>query len=179
MAAEAGAEGRPEPADGRTEGEDVGAEGGAGADRDDDPALGDWRLFRARLVEQQRTSALDIAEAAGDPGDAGEYADAAMVPPPRAAVAELEMRERRRREEATAANRDLVEQQTPELADEPVWAHAIPQPERGCLLLAAADAFEERQQYFAQAVILLLDHGPEGSVGVVLPPPPPRPALVL
>lgn len=28
--------------------------------------------------------------------------------------------------------------------------------------------FRERQRYFYQAVILLLDHGPEGSYGIIL-----------
>jgi hypothetical protein len=38
----------------------------------------------------------------------------------------------------------------------PVWAHALPRPERGCLLLAHPMMFHSSQEYFYQAVILLL-----------------------
>ena len=48
------------------------------------------------------------------------------------------------------------------------WAHELSRPEAGCLLLAHPYMFRERQRYFYQAVILLLDHGPEGSYGIIL-----------
>jgi hypothetical protein len=48
------------------------------------------------------------------------------------------------------------------------WAHELSRPEPGCLLLAHPYMFRERQRYFYQAVILLLDHGPEGSYGIIL-----------
>ncbi|KAF6264861.1 hypothetical protein COO60DRAFT_1481158 [Scenedesmus sp. NREL 46B-D3] len=48
------------------------------------------------------------------------------------------------------------------------WAHELSQPEAGCLLLAHPYMFREKQTYFYQAVILLLDHGPEGSYGIIL-----------
>ncbi|XRB06594.1 transcriptional regulator [Pycnococcus provasolii] len=129
------------------------------------PELGDWREFRARLVEQQKLVGMPAA------GDVVRDTTADDVPPPpplAAAVEELELRERHRQIIATEANRDLMESQTPWLANEPVWAHPIAQAERGCLLVAAADQFCDKQEYFAQAVILLLDHRPEGSVGVIL-----------
>lgn len=48
------------------------------------------------------------------------------------------------------------------------WAHELSRAEPGCLLLAHPYMFRERQRYFYQAVILLLDHGPEGSYGIIL-----------
>ncbi|KAK9825180.1 hypothetical protein WJX81_003410 [Elliptochloris bilobata] len=53
--------------------------------------------------------------------------------------------------------------------DQPrLWAHPIPRPERGCLLVAHPLVFRTQQTYFFQAVILLLDHGKEGSQGLIL-----------
>lgn len=48
------------------------------------------------------------------------------------------------------------------------WAHAIPKPERGALLLAHPMMFANSQRYFHRAVILLLEHGDRGSYGVIL-----------
>ena len=60
-----------------------------------------------------------------------------------------------------------LEGDTPE--DGEIWAHSIPRPERGSLLLAHPQMFEQSQQYFHQAAILLLDHDDAtGSFGVIL-----------
>lgn len=48
------------------------------------------------------------------------------------------------------------------------WAHPIPKPEKGALLLAHPMMFSDSQTYFYQAVILLLDHDENGSFGVIL-----------
>lgn len=48
------------------------------------------------------------------------------------------------------------------------WAHEVSRPEPGCLLLAHPYMFRDRQRYFYQAVILLLDNGPDGSYGIIL-----------
>lgn len=48
------------------------------------------------------------------------------------------------------------------------WAHPIGAPEKGCLLLAAEEEFKLGQQYFHQAVILVLEHHDKGSMGVIL-----------
>ncbi|GLC38654.1 hypothetical protein PLESTM_000758300 [Pleodorina starrii] len=48
------------------------------------------------------------------------------------------------------------------------WAHAIPKPERGALLLAHPLLFQQSQTYFHRAAILLLDHGETGSYGLIL-----------
>ncbi|KAL6765736.1 hypothetical protein V8C86DRAFT_2448637 [Haematococcus lacustris] len=49
-----------------------------------------------------------------------------------------------------------------------LWAHSIPGPEKGCLLLAHPLMFNSRQEYFFQSVILLLEHNDKGSFGVIL-----------
>ncbi|KAG2442426.1 hypothetical protein HXX76_002512 [Chlamydomonas incerta] len=51
-------------------------------------------------------------------------------------------------------------------ADE--WAHIIPKPEKGALLLAHPLLFQNSQTYFHRAAILLLEHGDTGSYGVIL-----------
>lgn len=45
-------------------------------------------------------------------------------------------------------------------ADE--WAHIIPKPEKGALLLAHPLLFQNSQTYFHRAAILLLEHGDNG-----------------
>ena len=69
---------------------------------------------------------------------------------------------------ASGPNLELLKQQNPKLAADKPWAHKIGAPEKGCLLLAAADEFALGQQYFHQAVILLLEHSEKGSMGVIL-----------
>lgn len=49
------------------------------------------------------------------------------------------------------------------------WAHLLKGAEPGCILLANPMLFDESQQYFRQAVILILDHAAEShSSGVIL-----------
>ncbi|CAM9331869.1 unnamed protein product [Phaeothamnion confervicola] len=63
----------------------------------------------------------------------------------------------------------LKRNQNPLLADVPTWAHTLPGPEKGCLLLASPEHFKFGQQtYFHQAVIFLAEHGPSGSAGFIL-----------
>lgn len=56
----------------------------------------------------------------------------------------------------------------PSSANHQHWAHALSQPEPGCLLLAHPTAFLMRQQYFHQAVIFLFAHTKEGSAGLII-----------
>eukprot|EP00611_Tribonema_gayanum_P030937 TRINITY_DN8769_c0_g1_i1.p1 TRINITY_DN8769_c0_g1~~TRINITY_DN8769_c0_g1_i1.p1 ORF type:complete len:319 (+),score=79.19 TRINITY_DN8769_c0_g1_i1:62-1018(+) len=51
------------------------------------------------------------------------------------------------------------------------WAHALAAPEKGCLLLARDGMFGESQKYFKNAVILVIEHGATGSVGLILNQP--------
>ena len=39
-----------------------------------------------------------------------------------------------------------------------MWAHTLPGPEQGCVLLANPLLFKTKQQYFRRAVILITDH---------------------
>ncbi|GAB4822247.1 hypothetical protein N2152v2_009293 [Parachlorella kessleri] len=49
-----------------------------------------------------------------------------------------------------------------------VWAHELPGPEPGCLLVAHPLLFTAAQTYFAQAVILIFAHDRNGSAGLIL-----------
>ena len=106
------------------------------------PALeGDWRDFRAKLVN---------SESAGSDAPGASADEAARV------------------EAASGENIKLLSTQNPELASETPWAHVIGAPEKGCLLLASEEEFKLGQQYFHQAVILVLEHHEKGSMGVIL-----------
>lgn len=49
------------------------------------------------------------------------------------------------------------------------WAHVVPKPERGCLLLAHPLMFSDTQTYFNQSVIFMLEHDDtQGSYGLIL-----------
>lgn len=48
------------------------------------------------------------------------------------------------------------------------WAHPLVRPELGCLVLANESMFTQRQQYFYHAVILVIQHGLDGTVGLIL-----------
>lgn len=117
------------------------------ADDDVAPALeGDWRDFRAMLVASEAGEASD-----GEGGKMGSKTrdDAAITA-------------------ASGENLALLKKQNPELAAEKPWAHAIGSPEKGCLLVASEGEFKLGQQYFHQAVILILEHHEKGSMGVIL-----------
>lgn len=49
-----------------------------------------------------------------------------------------------------------------------LWAHEVPGPEKGALLLAHPQMFRGSQTYFSLAAVLLLDHDASGSYGVIL-----------
>ena len=65
-------------------------------------------------------------------------------------------------------NMKVLEAQNPRLAQAKPWAHVIAAPEKGCLLVAADQEFRMSQQYFHQAVILVLEHHENGSMGIIL-----------
>ena len=48
------------------------------------------------------------------------------------------------------------------------WVHPVGMLESGCVLVASPEHFQNDQQYFANTVILVLEHGRNGSTGVVL-----------
>lgn len=48
------------------------------------------------------------------------------------------------------------------------WAHAVPGPEKGGVLLAHPLMFTTSQPYFRKSIIFLFEHGPDGSAGLIL-----------
>lgn len=42
------------------------------------------------------------------------------------------------------------------------------QPELGCLIIAREDLFTQSQQYFHRAVMVVIQHDQEGTVGLIL-----------
>lgn len=51
------------------------------------------------------------------------------------------------------------------------WAHLLPGPEKGCVLLASPQHFKATQRYFHEAAILILNYGPGGALGLILNKP--------
>eukprot|EP00903_Cladosiphon_okamuranus_P016033 g14804.t2 len=48
------------------------------------------------------------------------------------------------------------------------WAHPLVRPELGCLIIAKEDQFTQQQQYFYKAVALVIQHGDDGTVALIL-----------
>lgn len=86
----------------------------------------DWREFRASLVAQSEVeSALEGEDAAEE----GEL------------QTRLEVEKRARVQAASAENLELLKSQLPKLTENLPWAHALPGPEKGCLLIANESLF--------------------------------------
>jgi hypothetical protein len=86
----------------------------------------DWREFRASLVAQ---SELESALEGADATEEGEL------------QTRLEVEKRARVQAASAENLELLKSQLPKLTENLPWAHALPGPEKGCLLLANESLF--------------------------------------
>ena len=71
------------------------------------------------------------------------------------------------RSRTSRANMQLLAMQDPALAEEDFFCFPLPRPEEGCLLLAGETGEGVPPQLW-QAVLLVLQHGPEGSAAVVL-----------
>jgi len=127
-----------------------------GDDADDEPlpVVGDWREFRANLVAQSQVeSVIDSLEDIEE----GEL------------ESRIDVERRSRVQKASGENIDLLKKQgLSSLAENLPWAHPIAVPEKGCLLLANAFMFLGNQQYFNQAVVLLIEHNESGSMGIIL-----------
>ncbi|CAB1096847.1 unnamed protein product [Ectocarpus sp. CCAP 1310/34] len=48
------------------------------------------------------------------------------------------------------------------------WAHPLVRPELGCLVIAKQGMFVTQQQYFYKAVALVIQHGDDGTVALIL-----------
>jgi putative transcriptional regulator len=71
-----------------------------------------------------------------------------------------------RAREVAAENLALLESQAPELAQQDMWAHQLPAPEPGCLLVAQPHKFHNT--FMWQSVVFLVEHSSAGSVGLIL-----------
>lgn len=91
----------------------------------------------------------------GAPSSSSSSSSAATSPP--------------RRGRPSPDNQRLLRIQNPRLADEDLWVHRLPQPERGCLLVATHDAPAIlRSEAWWQAVVLVVDVTAAGSIGLLL-----------
>jgi len=113
----------------------------------------DWREFRASLVAQ---SEVESALEGEEDTEEGEL------------QTRLEVEKRARVQAASAQNLELLKSQLPKLTENPPWAHALPGPEKGCLLIANESLFVGTQAYFNEAVIFIVQHDEAGSMGIIL-----------
>lgn len=65
-------------------------------------------------------------------------------------------------------NGDTDEKGEQATGDDERWAHPLVRPELGCLVLANQSTFTQQQQYFYCAVILVIQHDVDGTVGLIL-----------
>jgi len=152
-----------------------GKEGNVSKDGDDDDGappvpLGDWRAFRAKLVssgvvstedaEATASGASGVSSGVGFPGSSGGGGDGADSGADRPIPS---------RGRPSPENQRLLRVQDPALAGEEPWCHRLARPERGCLLVATHDAprILGSENYW-QAVVLVVDVTPAGSVGLLL-----------
>lgn len=82
-------------------------------------------------------------------------------------AAEAEERQREEQLETDAA----AEKAAPQVGPGGSWAHPLANPEIGSLVIAKPGYFNQNQQYFNHAVIFLLHHGEEGTMGIILNKP--------
>ncbi|CAL5219356.1 g1173 [Coccomyxa viridis] len=115
-----------------------GAESSDAPSDDGNAIKGDWREFRASLINAEQN------ESAGTSGDLWSS-------------------------RWTQENLRLLQEQDRKLAREGLWAHETELPEVGGLLLARAEAPDlNSDSRLCQLVIFLLEHGPNGSKGVII-----------
>ncbi|KAK9817198.1 hypothetical protein WJX72_010966 [[Myrmecia] bisecta] len=117
--------------------------GDGGASQDDDAVplpLGDWREFRASLVDKE------VAESQPEGAPSGVWAS-----------------------RICQENLHLLQQQDRKLAQEGIWAHATQLPETGGLVISTHKVVGlTNDPRYWQLVIILLEHGQRGSTGLIL-----------
>jgi putative transcriptional regulator len=64
-------------------------------------------------------------------------------------------------------------EQNPAFKNVDAWCHVLEKPEPGAALLAHPNMGHFQQHHFAQCVILILEHGDRGSLGIILNRPTP------
>ncbi|KAL4856413.1 hypothetical protein ACK3TF_003210 [Chlorella vulgaris] len=126
---------------------------------DDAPSvMGDWRAFRAKLVAdvgvgkgwaaRQAQQNLQLLEMQASCSSVQQRAHAMLL--------------------ACAITRGWRMPANPVLAREETWAHATGAPEVGGLLLATPEVSRLLGEQYWQAVVLLVRHDEEGSLGLIL-----------
>eukprot|EP01023_Acetabularia_acetabulum_P018125 TRINITY_DN19163_c0_g2_i1.p1 TRINITY_DN19163_c0_g2~~TRINITY_DN19163_c0_g2_i1.p1 ORF type:complete len:130 (+),score=14.75 TRINITY_DN19163_c0_g2_i1:63-452(+) len=83
----------------------------------------------------------------------------------RARMIQQQQEEQKSTTEVSEENVQLMQEQTPDLACEDIWAHKLQNPEVGSLLIASNDAHEVLGERFWQLVILVIGHNQEGTAG--------------
>ncbi|CEM08043.1 unnamed protein product [Vitrella brassicaformis CCMP3155] len=136
----------------------------------DESNTDDWRSFRARLVAGGLEFGNDTQTQMAVPPPTA----AATAPPPspspspetiddeeaaaRELLSALEEGEPMDGTEVESLGRTWEGATTPMMGGGPTWAHELPMPEKGCLLLACPGKFPF-QQYFNRAVVFITDYG--------------------
>eukprot|EP00899_Mesostigma_viride_P012143 jgi/Mesvir1/2092/Mv16624-RA.1 len=126
---------------------------GKGKDKDEvAPALEtDWRAFRARLFAMEQAEQIGKSSAPGPASSMPGANNPAAAPSA----------------SATGGAKSRVEPRSPvtrRMIAAGRWAHPLARVEKGCLLLAD----ENLGGLFSQTVIFILEHGPQGTLGVIL-----------
>ena len=125
----------------------------------------DWRAFRARKIRQEQQRELN-----GDRCDAFWCSGREML---HGAFLQHESKRRSgsRAEDvggpACRANRLLLRQQNPYLAEEGLWAEPADSVQAGTLLVATPRAAQRNPRY-EQLVVLVLEHSGSRTSGVIL-----------
>lgn len=143
------------------------------SDDDDDDAppvpLGDWRAFRAKLVSTGVVSTDELEATGGSESGASTSTSTSSGSSGNRAATTTAAAFRPTAGRPSPENQRLLRVQNPRLADEDVWVHRLARPERGCLLVATHDAPRILgSESLWQAVVLIVDVTPAGSVALLL-----------
>lgn len=144
-----GAGGKDEP--GESDGSSELNQGGEGEEQQQ--VLGDWRAFRAQLIQEESRG-----------GGSG------LASPEQPSVRDTEWYSEQNGLTSRVAtnNLELLKEQNPKLAGEEAWAHECPKPEKGGLVVAAGEVGAMNDVRFWQTVIFMVKHDEGGSWGLVL-----------
>jgi len=144
-------------------------------DSDAPVVMGDWRAFRAGLVAEEVAPrpAPTPPRARPAPARPPPAAGPGLRPRPRTPAAPQKKGGRGLEEGAGSrksdANLRVLRRQSEALADEEIWCHPTGAPELGGLLVARPNAHTLLEDSMVwQAVVFLLRHDGEGSIGVML-----------
>eukprot|EP00798_Chlamydomonas_sp_ICE-L_P002405 gene2405-8715_t len=114
----------------------------------------------------RKSARSTLCFASNDGEDVSPRSQGSSIPDSLPAMgADTDWREFRAKLVASGAGKDSSSFSSGEKTE---WAHSIPVPEKGAVLVSHPMMFGANQTYFNKAVILLLDHDEGGSYGVIL-----------